>query len=205
MVYLIGLLLLVLVTAVHEVGHGVAVRLRGGRVLRIQVGRGPRLYSGAYAGTEVVVAMLPFGGRIHYEGIRPGSGEMVVALGGAVANLGFSLLTFALAFRVLGSERTPFSGAVEGSIEYAAQSAGLWFWMIPGAVHDFVLSGVTPELNRSIRAAVALVGQAEPGGILYLAAAMSAVWAALNLIPVPGLRTDGWAVLEGLWRMLRRR
>jgi hypothetical protein len=205
MIYLIGGLVLVVVTAVHELGHGIAVRVKGGRVLRVQVGRGPRLWSVILAGTEIVFALLPFGGRIHYDGVRPGSGELVVAVGGAIANLTFSLVVFAVAFSLLGSESTPFSEGMEGAIEYAARSAGLWFWMIPGAVGDFLLSGVTPELNRSIRAVLAHVSRAEPGGILYLSAAMSAVWAALNLIPVPGLRTDGWAALVGLWRMVLRR
>ncbi len=201
---MIGILVLLGVTVVHETGHWLAVQVKRGRVLRVQIGRGPTLWSHTTSeGTEVVVSLLPFGGMIHYDGVGSGSAQAVVAISGAVANLGFSLAMFAGAVWVVGAEGMPFSDGTEGVLGYAVSSVGTWFWMVPGAVRDLVTTGMALELNRGFRAIVGLLMEGGAADVSYVAAATSSVWAALNLIPVPIVRTDGWLVGRALWRLVR--
>lgn len=68
---LLALLALGLLLAVHELGHLVAARLLGMRVPRFTLGFGPPLLSFRLAGTEFVVASVPFGASVHIHGMNP--------------------------------------------------------------------------------------------------------------------------------------
>ncbi len=111
---LLALLALGLLLAVHELGHLVAARLLGMRVPRFTFGFGPPLLSFRLAGTEFVVASVPFGASVNIHGTnphtpglepddatsyasRPPWKRMVVVLAGPLANYGLALaLLFAL-------------------------------------------------------------------------------------------------------------
>jgi regulator of sigma E protease len=68
---LLALLALGLLLAVHELGHLVAARLLGLRVPRFTFGFGPPLLSFRLAGTEFVVASVPFGASVAIHGTNP--------------------------------------------------------------------------------------------------------------------------------------
>jgi len=196
---LVATLALILVTAIHEAGHFLAVRAKGGRVLRVQVGRGPDLWRTTAGETEIAVALVPIGGRIHYDRVPGGTGEAVVAVAGSAANLGLALLTFAVAALFLGPDATPLRPVEMGPLSYAAASAGGWFWAIPGAVVELISTGVATELRRAMAGLADLVTTSPLQGMPYLLGAMSAMWAALNLIPIPVVGTDGWHLARALW------
>jgi membrane-associated protease RseP (regulator of RpoE activity) len=177
---LLAALLFWIVTAVHEGGHAVAVRLKGGAVEVFQVGRGPAFAASLPGGTRLALGVLPFGGRLRYRGIPPGTGEAVVAVAGPLANLLVAALLL------------PDPAAV-----------ARWLWLVPGSVVDLLGDGRAPELHQ---ARVAIQAAITTGTIRTLGLALgslSAVWAALNLIPIPGMGTDGWVILRGLGRALR--
>jgi membrane-associated protease RseP (regulator of RpoE activity) len=188
------------VTAVHEAGHGAAVRLKGGRIRRLQVGRGPALWRAGGRGSAVVLAIIPLGGRIDYDGIPPGAGQAVVAVSGAAANLALALAAFALAGLVLGPETAPTPPADAGLVAYTAAQAGGWFWAVPGAVIELVATGGAGGLRSALRGLGRLLLDHPLQGLPYALGALSALWAALNLIPLPVLETDGWHVARALWR-----
>lgn len=178
---LLAALLFWIVTAVHEGGHAVAVRLKGGAVEVFQVGRGPAFASTLPGGTRLALGILPFGGQLRYRGIPPGTGEAVVAVAGPLANLLVAALLL------------PDASAV-----------ARWLWLVPGSVVDLLADGRAPELHQ---ARVAIQAAITTGTLRTLALALgslSAIWAALNLIPIPGMGTDGWVILRGLVRALRR-
>lgn len=198
MAVLVAALALMLVTAAHEAGHFLAVRLKRGRVLRVQVGRGPALWRGAHRGADILVSLIPIGGRIHYDDVPGGSGEAVVAASGAAANLALAFLAFAIAAWALGPA-VPLRFDDAGAIRYAAASTGAWFWAVPGALVELATTGSAVELRRGIRALVELVASRPLHSLPYAVGALSSLWAALNLIPVPVVETDGWHVARALW------
>jgi membrane-associated protease RseP (regulator of RpoE activity) len=196
----LGVLALFIVTTAHEAGHGVAVLARGGRVNRIQVGRGPAVFRGGPGGTRVVLAAFPFGGRIHYEGIASRTAEAVIAVAGPLANLVLSFAAFWSGAVLRGAARMPYGASVEGAWEYAVQSTATWLWVIPGTVGSLLTTARATELGAAVRVlrVVATAGGVE--GVLYLIGALSALWAMLNMIPVPGVGTDGWRFARALAR-----
>jgi len=179
---LLAALLFWIVTAVHEAGHAVAVCLKGGAVEVFQVGRGPAFASSLPGGTRVALGVLPFGGRLHYRGIPPGTAEAVVAVAGPLANLLVAALLL------------PDAAAV-----------ARWLWLVPGSVVDLVTDGRAPELYQGMMAVQAAITTGTLRTLGLALGSLSAVWAALNLIPIPGVGTDGWVMLRGLGRALRAR
>jgi hypothetical protein len=202
MVILVAVLALMCVTATHEAGHFLAVRAKRGRVLKVQVGRGPALWRGTHRGADISLSIIPIGGRIHYDGVPGGSGEAVVAASGAAANLALAFLAFAAAAWALGTA-TPLRPDDAGAIRYATVSAGAWFWAVPGAVLELITTGSAIELRRAVRVLVGLVSTRPLQSLPYAVGALSSLWAALNLIPVPVVETDGWHVARALWRGAR--
>jgi len=178
------LLLLLLVTLVHEVGHALAVRLKGGELRRLQVGAGPVVYRGAAGGAELLLRALPIGGRIDYDGVAPGLPRVMVAVGGSAANFLVAVLAFALASP---TALTPL------------RTAGAWFWLVPEAVGALLLRGPVWEMRRAVQELPPFLAEGTLSGTLFVFGALSALWAALNLIPLPGLRTDGWLAVTALW------
>jgi membrane-associated protease RseP (regulator of RpoE activity) len=198
MALIVALLALTAVTASHEAGHYLAVRLRGGRVLSLQVGRGPAIRRWERSGTQFVLGPVPVGGRIRYDGVPTGAGAATVAVSGAAANLVLALATFAIAAVTVGA--TFPVPADQGAIAFAITHTGAWFWAVPGALVELVTAGSALELRRAVHALVALMAERPLRSFPYTVGALSALWAALNLIPVPGLDTDGWHAVRALWR-----
>lgn len=203
MAILAAVVVLVAVTIIHEVGHLLAVHAKHGRVLRLQVGRGPVLWRTTDRQPDILISMIPVGGRIQYDGVPSGTGEAVVAVGGASANLVTAFLAFGAA-ALLGAEASPFRGEDAGPLAYAAANAGAWFWAAPGAAVELVRSGSALELRAGMRGLADLLVTRPVLGFPYALGALSALWAALNLIPIPVVRTDGWYVARALWRSGRR-
>ncbi|HLU26350.1 MAG TPA: M50 family metallopeptidase [Longimicrobiales bacterium] len=193
-------LVLGLVTAVHEAGHGLAVRVRGGRVLKVQVGYGTVLWGRRWGETDYVIALFPVGGRIRYEGVAPGTAEAVVAVSGPVANLVFALVVLGLAAWVAGPGDLPYGASGASAAEYALAEVRVWAWLIPRAVRELVATGQTAELGRAMGVLLRLLRSEGAAGFLYVSAAVSTVWAVLNLIPLPVLGTDGWHLVRALLR-----
>jgi membrane-associated protease RseP (regulator of RpoE activity) len=167
--------LLWIVTAVHELGHALAVRLRRGRIRAIRIGRGPGRSWESPGGIRWRVGVVPVGGRIHFDGIAPGTGRAVVAVSGAAANL------------ALAAVLLPGPAAVAE-----------WLWLVPGGVVELVTGGRAMSVQTGVRQLGVQLSSGTLGGVARGLGALSALWAGLNLIPVPGA-TDGWAVLRGGW------
>nr|WP_295781434.1 RIP metalloprotease RseP [Rhodoferax sp.] len=105
MTVLAFLVAIVVLVAVHELGHFSVARLCGVKVIRFSVGFGPRLWgwTSSTSGTEFIVGMLPFGGYvkmldereapvdIHERGkafnTQPLRSKAAIVLAGPVANL----------------------------------------------------------------------------------------------------------------------
>jgi membrane-associated protease RseP (regulator of RpoE activity) len=195
---LLGLLLLWIVTAVHEAGHALAIRLKGGVVQGIRVGRGPALRVDARGVGRLELGLLPVGGGILYRGIAPGTGSAVVAAAGPAANLLLAILLLP-----------------------NAASVGRWIWLAPGAVVELAAQGRAWTLLNGTRLLGDALVAGGPGEWIRALGALSAIWATLNLLPIPallpGLRrpgsagedggregrprprgTDGWEVLAGV-------
>jgi len=177
---LLVLLLLWVVTAVHEAGHALAVQLKGGRVEALVVGRGPAVQWVVAGSTRVALGLLPVGGKLVYRGIPRGTGHAVVALAGPVANL-------LLASLLLGS----------------ASRAGEWFWLVPGSVVEILADGRAPGLLGGMRMIGAAVASGTAAEMALGLGALSAVWAGLNLLPIPGVGSDGWAIVTSLAAAIR--
>jgi regulator of sigma E protease len=99
-----GILLLGLVIFVHELGHFIAAKARGVRVLRFSLGFGPRLAGFSVGETEYRLSWIPLGGYVQMAGDSPGEdgvmpsgreqflshpwpGRIVIAFAGPFANL----------------------------------------------------------------------------------------------------------------------
>ena len=99
-----GVVLLGLVIFVHELGHFLAAKWRGVRVLRFSLGFGPPLLRARRGETEYWLAWFPLGGYVSMAGDSPGDagdmptardeflshpwpGRVAIALAGPLANL----------------------------------------------------------------------------------------------------------------------
>lgn len=99
-----GALLLGIVIFVHELGHFLAAKWRGVRVLRFSLGFGPPIWAIQRGGTEYRISWFPLGGYVQMAGDSPGEegempetqeeflshawyGRIVIAAGGPAANL----------------------------------------------------------------------------------------------------------------------
>jgi regulator of sigma E protease len=69
--YLPLLLALGLLVALHELGHLLAARLAGVRVLRYMLGFGPPVFTWKLGGTDYVLGAIPLGGSVRIHGMNP--------------------------------------------------------------------------------------------------------------------------------------
>ena len=96
---------------VHELGHFVAAKSLGVRVLKFSIGFGPRLLGFRWRGTEYLVSALPLGGYVKMAGDDPGEvlppedagrgyleaapwKRLAIAFAGPAANLAFPVLIY---------------------------------------------------------------------------------------------------------------
>lgn len=121
-----ALLVGVLIT-VHELGHYVAARLFGVRVVKAAIGFGRPLFSHVRKGTEYAVNMVPLGGyvRLYGEepdaivddkerafGLRPAWQRLVIVLAGPLFNVAFAALVFTQLAMTEGGAATATIGTV---------------------------------------------------------------------------------------------
>jgi len=102
--FLPGVVLLGLVIFVHELGHFLAAKWRGVRVLRFSLGFGPKILAFTAGETEYRISWIPLGGYVQMAGDSPGEqgempsgpeeylshpwmGRIVIAAAGPFANL----------------------------------------------------------------------------------------------------------------------
>lgn len=109
-----AVLLLGVVIFVHELGHFLAAKWRGVRVLKFSLGFGPRLVGFTRGGTEYRISWVPLGGYVQMAGDTPGEdgtmpaggpeeflshpwhGRFLIALAGPMANLVTAFVVFTL-------------------------------------------------------------------------------------------------------------
>jgi regulator of sigma E protease len=142
-------LLLGVLIAVHELGHFLAAKACGVRVLKFSLGFGPAVGSGRFrlrwqrGGTEYVVAWFPLGGFVKMLGEQPGDEEspearaalhetlgskptwqkLAIVFAGPLMNLALPVVVFAASLWVGIEHPAPVVGTVErGS---PAEAAGL--------------------------------------------------------------------------------
>src|SRR5512137_3098671 len=127
---------------VHELGHFLAAKALGVKVVKFSIGFGPRLLGFRRGETEYLLSILPLGGYVKMAGDEPGAEvapedrgrgfleaspwkRLVIAFAGPAANLAFPVIIyFALAMAQNG---TPVPGPTLGTIMpwSAAEGAGL--------------------------------------------------------------------------------
>jgi hypothetical protein len=196
MTVVFAFLLLAFLTSVHEAGHWIAIRLRGGRVMRLTLGRGGPVFR-REGEPSFALGLLPIGGRIDYDGVPDGTGQAVVAVSGAVANLCAAGLLFLSGALLVGADLFP-AGEGGGPFHFALEATATWFWIVPGALADLLVHQRVEGMGRAIWFLYDLLARGQWAGLLYLAGASSALWASLNLLPIPGLGTDGWHLVRSL-------
>jgi regulator of sigma E protease len=142
MFFAIGLVVLGILVLVHELGHFLAAKSFGIRVLAFSIGFGKPVFSKTVGETEYKISLIPFGGFVSMSGehledkpvVEPGDftskpkwQRAVVAIAGPASNFIFAMLCLYVAFLVGVNEplylKRPIVGAVADSS--AAQSAGL--------------------------------------------------------------------------------
>ncbi len=191
-------------TGVHELGHLLAAGARRVRVTRFIIGRGPRLTAFRRGGVEYVLAALPVGGRVDYERPASGTANAVIAIGGPAANVAFGFALLWGAALALGVERMPFAAPGTSPLAYAAAGTATWLRVLPAGVLDLVLHADPASFAEATATLRRLLLAREAGLAIHAVAALSIAWAVLNMIPVPGLGTDGWHFLVSLREAVRR-
>jgi|WetSurMetagenome_2_1015567.scaffolds.fasta_scaffold00045_25 regulator of sigma E protease len=138
----IGLVVLGILVLVHEMGHFVAAKCCGIRVLAFSIGFGKPLFVRTVNGTDYKICAIPFGGYVAMAGEHPEENQAVnpgdftskpiwqralVAIAGPAANYLFAMMCLYAAFAVGVNEpeylRRPVVGAVLDSS--AAWKAGI--------------------------------------------------------------------------------
>ncbi len=105
------LVILVALIVVHELGHFIAAKLAGVRVLEAGLGYPPRLWGVKFRDTIYSINLLPLGGFVrllgeedpsHPESLaaQPAWVRLIVLAAGAVMNLLLPILLFAIAFTI---------------------------------------------------------------------------------------------------------
>jgi regulator of sigma E protease len=137
-----GVVLLGLVIFVHELGHFIAAKWRGVRILRFSLGFGPALVAVRRGETEYRISWIPLGGYVQMAGDTPAEdgsmpggpdeflshpwfGRLLIAIAGPAANLVLAFLTLA-SVGVVGVSRPDFPSRLGPTPDTtAAYRAGL--------------------------------------------------------------------------------
>jgi regulator of sigma E protease len=120
--YILAIIALGFLIAIHEAGHMMVARWSGMRVLRYSVGFGKVLWSMTKGETTYQLAMIPFGGFVEIDGMNPTEeredpddprlfdnrsvwARIAVIAAGPVTNFLFALIFAALLFGSLGQPK----------------------------------------------------------------------------------------------------
>jgi regulator of sigma E protease len=162
--YVLALLAVSLLIALHEYGHLVAARLLGMKAERYSLGFGPILLRRQWGETEYVLSAIPFGGYVQVMGMSPADTNadqdprsyasrsvgqrFLVVLAGPLTNwLLAAVLIFFVALSGMPDTSRPEVGAVlpNSAAQAAGLQAGDLITEVDGEpVHDF------PELVRAV-------------------------------------------------------
>ena len=117
---LLAILIFGVLIAIHELGHFVAARLCGVRVLEFSMGMGPKLWGTvSKSGTEISLRALPIGGYCAMEGEEGGSDDpaafsnaavwkrLIILVAGAAMNFLLGLVLVALCYTQISSFSPP--------------------------------------------------------------------------------------------------
>jgi hypothetical protein len=121
-----------------------------------------------------------------------------VAASGALANMVAAFLLFLFGSLALGVEQMPNGALASGPLPYAIDRVSAWMWFVPHALASSL--GMSADSGESIWTLWSLAHDGSLPGIVHFVGGISVLWGVLNLVPVPGLRSDGWLVLESLLR-----
>jgi regulator of sigma E protease len=141
-IVIIGLLILGILVLVHELGHFLAAKACGVRVLAFSIGFGNPLYRKEIGGTEYRISAIPFGGYVHMAGEHPEDDHersadeftekpiwqrAAVAIAGPTANYLFALVLLWTAFMVGVEREVHYERPIVGGVAdtSAAARAGL--------------------------------------------------------------------------------
>ena len=162
------LFLLGVLITVHELGHFIAARLAGVRVLRFSIGFGPSIFSfTGRRGTEFRLALLPLGGFVEMQGEEVGEKDdsqdysrgiplrhasllwkLIITLAGPAANFLLAVIIYTIIFVVGSEELSPVSeGAKQGSALFER-----------GEISPFLLEKVDGEKVAGWQDALFLLG-----------------------------------------------
>jgi regulator of sigma E protease len=123
---------------VHELGHFIAAKSLGVKVLKFSIGFGPRLLGFRWRGTEYLLSALPLGGYVKMAGDDPGEvlpaedagrgyleappwKRLVIAFAGPAANLAFPVIIYFGI--VLAQNGAPVPGPTLGTVQPGSPAA----------------------------------------------------------------------------------
>jgi len=138
----LGLVILGILVLVHELGHFIAAKSFGIRVIAFSIGFGKPLVKKTVGGTEYRISAVPFGGYVHMAGehpeekpeVEPGDftakpiwQRAVVAIAGPAANFVFAMLCLYIVFIAGVDSPAYLSRPVVGSVadSSSAMRAGI--------------------------------------------------------------------------------
>uniref|UniRef100_A0A7V3ZZA8 Zinc metalloprotease n=1 Tax=candidate division WOR-3 bacterium TaxID=2052148 RepID=A0A7V3ZZA8_UNCW3 len=136
--FLLVLLFLGILIAVHEFGHFIACRIQHIGVEEFSIGFGPRVLSFTdKVGTRYSLSLIPFGGYVKIKGeeksenpepgdfwIQPFYKKIFVVISGPVFNLILALVVFGLGYSLVGYETIPIYRVYKVESEIASLQAG---------------------------------------------------------------------------------
>ena len=195
---LIILLMIMVVTAVHEFGHLVAAVSRRVQGTRVAVGRGTALIRLHRRGIDFELGLIPVGGRVDFVPPPPGTSTAVIAIGGAVANVVFGFVVFWATALAYGVSAVPLGIVADSPLAYAKAATGAWLWAFPAGAAASLLHGDPSGITAATAALRYVMAAHGAPATLHALGALSIVWAALTMLPIPGLGTDGWKFLVAL-------
>lgn len=180
------LLIIVVATAWHELGHYWAARAQGVAVKSFSVGMGPIVYRKTIRGTEWRVSALPIGGYVEIDGMAPDVGEggklqapkhgfaklgalgkIVILLMGPIFNLLLALPLLAGYYTTQGITTPLTDRAIIGTVtpDSLAQRVGVQAGDVIVAIDGrdlpeyYVVDGRRREGYRQVQDALALPGR----------------------------------------------
>ena len=72
MTVLYAIILLGIIIFIHELGHFLAAKVTGVKVIKFSLGFGPKVIGKKYHDTEYLISSIPFGGYVKMLGEEPG-------------------------------------------------------------------------------------------------------------------------------------
>lgn len=205
---IIALLVLTGIIVVHEFGHFIAARAIGVPVAEFGVGLGSALVSITWGGTRYRLNTLPLGGYVTLamegdDGLaaRPYWAKALVMLAGIGMNFITAIILLTILLTVGGHvtlsdgqstqammvEARPVLEALGTSVRFVIDFSVESIASIPGAILNSIATPDATEIAGPLGIASMTGHSVTAGGmsVLYMAALLSIVIGAFNLLPIP--------------------